>query len=90
MYEYDVNIFVNETAIPNIVLFPNSNNGKFSVMNLNNCTQIKIYNTLGKIVYQAETIENNIKIDLLKFKKGTYLLYGISNQHVQVLEFIIE
>lgn len=90
VYEYDINTSVKELYDNETIVFPNPNTGVFSLMNLNSGAQIRIYNSMGQLVYEAEIIEDNQNFDLSNYKKGLYILYGVSDQHIKVLVFIIE
>ena len=75
-------IGINEVSQPQLTIFPNPNNGVFTLQTFNTETKnITVQNLLGNTVYQNNnTLANNIEIDLRSFAAGIYVkrwvLYG--------------
>jgi beta-glucanase (GH16 family) len=69
-------------------LYPNPNNGSFNISNAQDVKYIRIYNTLGKLVWNASMITGNISTDLTK---GWYIAEVVrKNDSVQREILIIE
>jgi hypothetical protein len=66
-----------------IKIYPNPNNGKFSVVltNFENGASITIYNMLGVRVYQSMSkVQDNCEINLSGLKKGIYFVKATSEK----------
>ena len=69
-------------------LFPNPNNGSFTIHNAQEVSSIRIYNTLGKLVWNESNISGNITTTL---PKGWYIIEVIrKNDSVQREILMIE
>ena len=77
-----------------ITLYPNPNNGKFTVslQNVSEKTQIFVYNILGEQVYQSSLNETNTQIDLSNKAEGLYLyrVITVTGELVGEGKFVIE
>jgi hypothetical protein len=58
----------------NISIFPNPNNGVFTIKNLDEISIIKIYDISGRYFYTKENTSNTEIIDLNFIEKGVYIL----------------
>lgn len=69
-------IGINEVSQPQLTIFPNPNNGVFTLQTFNTETKnITVQNLLGNTVYQNNnTLANNIEIDLRSFAAGIYVV----------------
>jgi hypothetical protein len=55
--------------------YPNPSNGLLNIkVNSNEKWQLKIYNTVGQVVYQFNSYENLQQIDLNHLNNGLYLM----------------
>jgi len=64
-------------------IFPNPNNGIFNFFNLEKVITIEIYDITGKIIFQKQTNENNLQVDLSEKDKGIYF-YRVTNKNNEV------
>ena len=72
----------------NVSIFPNPNNGTFSLSNLEKESYIEIYDVLGKKVHE-QSINNNQLISIEKVSKGIYFAKIKSGDKVYKTEKII-
>ena len=74
-----------------IKVFPNPNNGKFTVKveGINQTEQIVIYNSLGALVYYG-TINYEKNIDLSNVNRGLYFICITGNNKLLHQKFLIE
>lgn len=58
-----------------ITIYPNPNNGNFTI-NIDNTknANIEIYNISGQLILQKTLLDNTTKIDLTKYSKGMYFV----------------
>jgi len=80
---------IEENAIAGISLFPNPNNGLFSI-SCNGRTNVRaeIYNTLGVLIENQQLYETSV-IDLRQEPSGIYIVkIIISEQHVQTTRIL--
>lgn len=70
-------------------IYPNPNNGKFTIELDHQKAEVKIFNSLGKIVHQ-EFIEGKATINLPPtLNSGVYLIHYISNKSVSSQKLIL-
>jgi aminopeptidase N len=70
----DNSLSINENSnTEDLLIFPNPNNGIFTIDNLNSKADINVYDMDGKIV-KSITFEPNYEINLMELKSGNYLL----------------
>jgi PKD repeat protein len=73
----NINSFNNNNAIS---IYPNPNNGKFTVNNPEaNTINIEVFNVLGEKVYSKISNEANTVVELNNHAKGVYLVKVTSN-----------
>lgn len=73
-----------------VSVYPNPNNGNFTIEHAQGATSLKIYNLLGNCVYEKNTIENN-SIEVNGLASGVYFLQTNStNNSVQTNKIIVE
>lgn len=81
------------SSIENISIFPNPTTGKFTIK-LNHTTpkniNIKVFDTLGKSVYQTSLIQKNNTIDLSFLATGVYNLILENGQNSTTKKIVIE
>ena len=59
-------------------IYPNPNSGLFTLGKIESDSEIKIYNSMGQIVYQLDALEINSIIDLTMQPNGVYILWAIN------------
>ncbi len=79
----------NEINIKQVSLFPNPATKTISLGNVGLNQEIIIYNSLGQIVFERCGLEKN-EIDISQWEKGLYFVRVKTNEHEQILEFIVE
>ncbi len=87
----------NINPLKNISLFPNPNNGSFSLqgnVNTTDAIQLTIINSVGQIVHQQEVKTVNGKLNeqvhTSNLAGGVYLLQLQNNEHKQHIRFTVE
>ena len=71
-----------------VSIYPNPNNGSF-IVNLGDVqSDVTIYNTMGQIVYRAESMKGNINVDLENITSGLYFV-NVRNQDVNMTKKMI-
>jgi len=73
----------------NVILYPNPNQGSFTIQ-AGEPAEIKIFNTLGQIVYQSHLKQGSQSITFNHVAKGIYLVKIETKQKVQTLRWIKE
>lgn len=76
-------------AISSISLYPNPNNGLFS-LELNTTSQILIINTLGQVVFNETMNAGKQNLDILNAANGIYFVKVIQGNKQQTIKFIKE
>lgn len=91
-YEFFGPVAVNpETTDNDMNVYPNPNNGVFSISGLNDTnTEILIMNNTGQIVYKEMVSEENIRIDLSELSSGIYFIKTVQNDQVTTKRFSIK
>lgn len=73
-----------------ISVYPNPASEYLLINNINQ-TEISIYNTNGKQVYLGQSNSSTQKVDISKFRSGTYfLIINRSNQTIESKVFIVK
>ncbi len=74
-----------------IYVFPNPNNGQFSltVDMISGNPKLEIYNTVGQLVYHSATINNKELINLSNQSAGMYFIYLKSDESVEIGKVLI-
>lgn len=80
---------ISQNDIVNFSVYPNPNNGEFTVkLNNNNLMNIEVVNTVGQVVYRS-TINNSLaNINLQSVAKGSYII-RVFNDNVSSIEKLI-
>ena len=83
---------INEIPEENFNIYPNPNNGNFSISSLAIMNKITVYDVLGKIIYLANGInKSNTTIDLGEVNKGLYIItIDLHHQVQKIMKIIIE
>lgn len=79
----------NLQEIKNVNLFPNPNNGEFTIK-LNNSATVIIFNLLGEVVYNTRLPKGSTKINLSNLAKGTYIVNARFDDKLEVFKAVIE
>jgi hypothetical protein len=69
-------------------IYPNPNNGVFSLMILDNtrALDVVVFNVLGEKVFELQVLgDHGAKIDLSKLQKGLYVVQVIDHERSEVL-----
>ncbi|MBI4931965.1 MAG: T9SS type A sorting domain-containing protein [Bacteroidetes bacterium] len=84
--------FVSEISPNNLIsIYPNPNHGSFTVIASEaKQSQIKIYNTLGELVYQSSVNGKKTEIKIPKTAKGIYQMQIITDDETLNKKIIIE
>ncbi|MCF6185277.1 MAG: T9SS type A sorting domain-containing protein, partial [Bacteroidales bacterium] len=84
---------IRTTNIENgITVYPNPADNEITIKftkNIEN-VKIKIFNSLGQIVYSSNTKNDFEKIDISKFTSGIYLISILNNQYVYTKKIVIK
>jgi hypothetical protein len=64
---------VAENSVQDISVYPNPANDKLFILS-DNIKNVEIFNLLGKVVFETETINPNGSIDIANLPKGTYIV----------------
>lgn len=89
--EEENSVIVNELSKPLVTIYPNPNNGQFTINlknNNNTTTLIEIYDLMGKKVISENNTSNKITINISTQPKGIYLV-RVSNGDVVFTEKIV-
>lgn len=73
------------------VLFPNPNNGNFSInlkVDLKSEINIDIFNVLGKLVFSSKSKNPNFDINLPELSNGIYILKIFNNEVEETFKFV--
>ena len=81
---------INNKENSNTVIFPNPNNGNFKIRTDLNNIEIKILTSLGETIYNKETNEGYLKINLSTYPKGIYIVEINSNGYKEQKKLIIQ
>jgi len=82
LYKNNKIVGIKENSFNQIQLFPNPSKGLFTIEQLTNKNQIQIFNTLGEIIFSAETTDSSINIDLSEHSSGLYFITVLQNQKI--------
>ncbi len=78
-------------SLANLKIFPNPNNGIFTVSTTTEIDNIEIYNVLGVKVYSKSTSYHTLKeIDISNEPKGLYLIKMYNGENVYTEKIIIQ
>lgn len=95
-YVFNYSLGIEEQEVGTVALFPNPNNGHFSLRNRGERQQLdlQLMDITGKVVYAQNNVvlENGVEfpIDLDGIAGGTYVLNMIHEDNVEQIKLIIE
>jgi hypothetical protein len=73
-----------------VQIYPNPSNGSFIIENISNIKHLRIYNLIGKLVFENVSTSEN-KINFSGFEKGLYLIQIMSyDNELQTSKIIVE
>ena len=75
---------------PDIVIYPNPNNGLFSIRSGYQQIQVDVYNALGEQVYTAGFRQPNTALNLGHLAKGIYVVKAVTAQGIVTQKMIIQ
>jgi hypothetical protein len=78
-----VSITKNSTALSNnsddnVMIYPNPASDFIKISSTNQITNIKLMNSVGKLIYQKDNIVNEIELDVSYYQSGVYVLQIIT------------
>lgn len=90
MEEYiHVGVGTSDNYLENITVIPNPSNGYYKISNPQHSEMnITVYNILGEVVLQQNSMDSDISLDILNKENGIYLLQVIANGEKQILRII--
>jgi hypothetical protein len=66
---------INELSFKDLGIYPNPNNGQFTIINSQEITEIVITDLQGKIVYNNNNINlNKVNVELVDLERGMYMI----------------
>lgn len=80
----DVKTFTEE----NVAVYPNPNNGVFSIELDDNQSDVTIYNSIGQMIYKLDAVSNKVNVDLSGIESGLYFI-NVRNANVNVTKKIV-
>jgi subtilisin family serine protease len=83
----------NKNVIPSSIskLFPNPNNGTFSITlnkQFTDITTFEIFDVFGKSIYKGSSDEHSFNVNILNLTSGMYMIKLSSNSYSETLKFI--
>ncbi len=74
-FMWDPSVGIYENDLVDLTIYPNPSNGIVNIDGLNSqyATNIKVYNTQGKVVRVIDVFEEKIKVDISDLNNGVYL-----------------
>lgn len=73
-----------------VKIYPNPNDGKFTIYSEHTFSSIKILNLLGEILYSLEPERDEVQIDLQTLSKGIYFVRTLSeNKKIRTLKIVV-
>lgn len=72
----------------NVEIYPNPNNGAFNIELGDNQDDVMVYNAMGQLVYQAQSLSGNVEIRLEEVTSGLYFV-NIRNSEMNVTRKIV-
>lgn len=86
----DACLSIDEAKENVIALYPNpSKNGLVNLTNINNNSNVTVFNVIGEVVYSA-IANNNEQLNLSNLNKGSYFVTIVSNNNKITKKLIIE
>ncbi|MEI6348783.1 MAG: T9SS type A sorting domain-containing protein [Bacteroidota bacterium] len=90
VFSCNVNIRVNKND-NSVKIYPNPNNGVFTVISNTQSSKIEVFNLVGKIVYQSQLNSLETEIQLTNQPKGIYFckISDVKNESSKIIKIII-
>ena len=87
----DTTVEISEGNIQNkIAIYPNPNNGRFSIESTQIIKDFEIYNCLGKLIYKKDPMEKGTTpVNIEEYASGIYLLKMITNKNIFTQKIIV-
>jgi hypothetical protein len=76
---------IEQYQVGNVNLFPNPTTSTIKIQSTNSLGTISVYNTLGQLITQQTTKDNNTEIDLSNQASGFYVI-KIGNSNIKVIK----
>ena len=73
-----------------LIIYPNPNDGTFTVTNNFETGILEIYNPIGQLIYTKKLVTNNTSIDLSNFKNGIYIVKLNDEQGIHTSKLVIK
>lgn len=83
-----LNSYMQEDGFP--LIFPNPNNGNFSILNSETMLEVGIYDALGNLVYHVRVNTSKTIVELFNRPKGIYLLKITGSDTIYTQRIILE
>lgn len=74
---------ISENGINGMMIYPNPTNGKLNIK-AETMTHVSVFNTLGQVVYERETDNDNETIDMSRFESGIYMVRIVTENGIAV------
>jgi hypothetical protein len=68
-----------------LLVYPNPGNGNFTISSANNLGLIRIYNSIGELVYEAQAETTTQEINISNMRAGVYTL-ELNKKHIRVIK----
>ncbi len=85
---------IHELPTPNteLILFPNPNNGLFtlSINKLSENINIEIYNSVGQLIHNQKIVSENTNLNIIEWANGIYFLRVLENNVILKQEKIVK
>jgi hypothetical protein len=66
---------INELSFKDLNIYPNPNNGQFTITNSQEITELYIIDLQGKVVYNNNNINlNKVNVELVDLERGMYMI----------------
>lgn len=70
-------------------IYPNPTNGSFTISGLNSKTTLNIYNSLGEVVYQSQTLSEKEVLRIDHLSEGLYFIEAMDNKKRSVKRLVV-
>lgn len=79
---------ISEQGFENVRIYPNPNNGEFTVVGINETLGLSVLNTAGQTLLNLKA-NSDTNVDLTGFSKGIYYLKLVSGNSVKIEKIIV-
>lgn len=87
IYSSNVALNISELVRIGSTLYPNPNNGTFTISNINNADKVEILNELGQVVFESSANDQEINFNL-EIPTGIYFVRVCSDEKVETIKFV--